>query len=256
MKSKFLFVLLFVSSLGFSQSVNDYAGVIVPLRFDFLKSDNQYRMSTITKANLKKAGFDAFYANENISNSYIDRCTMLNADVVKDNGFLVTKLFVVLKDCNGKEIYKSEVGRSKEKDYELAYTEALNMAFQSVYALGYKYNGKTVANVPKETPAGTNVPVAAAPAAVATAAAVAVSVPTSTEEPDGTVLFAQPIKNGFQLVDSTPKVVMKVYKTTNPAIYLVVKESVHGVAILKDNQWYFEYYEKETLMSEKIKVKF
>ena len=253
MKSKFLFLLLFVSSLGFSQSVNDYAGVIVPLRFDFLKSDNQYRMSTITKANLKKAGFEAFYANENVSIGYANRCNMLNVDVVRDNAFLTTKLFVVLKDCNGKEIYKSEVGRSKEKDYELAYNEALNMAFQSVYALGYKYNGKA-ANSSKE-PVGSTV---VSPAAVATTtvAAVAVNVPTSNDEPDGTVLFAQPIKNGFQLVDNTPKVVMKVYKTTNPAIYLAVKESLHGVAILKDNQWYFEYYEKESLMSEKIKVKF
>jgi hypothetical protein len=259
MKSKILFLLLFVSSFGFSQSVNDYAGVIVPLRFDFLKSDNQYRTSTITKANLKKAGFEAFYTNEVVSNGYNDRCSMLNVDVVKDNGFLVTKLFVVLKDCNGKEIYKSEVGKSKEKDYELAYTEALNMAFQSVYALGYKYNGKAVANSSKESISGATVSptvAVASKAAITTTAAVAVNVPTTNEEPDGTVLFAQPIKNGFQLVDNTPKVVIKVYKTTNPSIYLAVKESLHGVAILKDNQWYFEYYDKETLMSEKIKVKF
>jgi hypothetical protein len=256
MKSKFLFLLLLVSSFGFSQSVNDYSGVIIPLRYDFLKSDNQYRLCTITKVNLTKAGFQAFYANENFPGGYTDRCNLLSVDVVRDNAFLVTKLYVVLKDCNNKEIFKSEVGKSKEKEYEVAYIEALNMAFQSVYALNYKYTGKAVVSNTNSVMTTPQVAVASTAAIVATTAAVAVNVPSSSAEPDGSVLFAQPIKNGYQLIDSTPKVVMKVYKTTNPSIYLATKGDVQGTLVLKENQWYFEYYEKETLMSEKITVKF
>jgi hypothetical protein len=255
MKTKFLFLLLLVSSYSFSQSVNDYSAVIIPLRYDFLKSDNQYRLSTLTKMNLKKAGFEAFYTNEIIPKEYNDRCSVLNVDVLRESGFLITKLYVVLKDCNGKVVFKSEVGKSKEKDYEVAYSESLNMAFVSVYALQYKYNGGASVKSQNETVASTVSAPVASTAVVATTAAVAVNVPNSAE-PDGTVLFAQPIKNGFQLVDSTPKVVMKAYKTTNPSIYLVSKENIQGVMVLKENQWFFEYYEKETLMSEKITVKF
>lgn len=255
MKAKFLFLLLLVSSYGFSQSVNDYAAVIIPLKYDFLKSDNQYRLSTLTKVNLKKAGFEAFYANETIPKEYSDRCSLLNVDVLRENGFMVTKLYVVFKDCYGSVIFKSEIGKSREKDYEMAYSEALNAAFVSVYALNYKYNGKVNSTSQNTTMASpVTVPVAST-AVVATAAAVAVNVP-NVAEPDGTVLFAQPIKNGFQLIDSTPKVVMKAYKTTNPSIYLASKENIQGVMVLKENQWFFEYYEKETLMSEKITVKF
>lgn len=253
MNSKFLYLLLFISSFGFAQSVNDYIGVIIPLKYDFLKSENQYRLSTLTKFNLKKAGFEAFYANETFPGGYNERCSLLNVDVLKDSGFLTTKLYVVFKDCNGKEIFKSQVGKSKEKDYELAYSEALNMAFESVYALHYKYNGTSAVN--NINTGASTAQITPAAAAVATAA-VAINVPDSSTEPDGTVLFAQPIKNGFQLIDSTPKVVMKVYKTTNPSIYIAVKENLQGVAILKNNQWFFEYYDKETLMSEKITVKF
>jgi hypothetical protein len=258
MKSKFLFLLLFVSTFGFSQSVNDYAAVIVPLKYDFIREDNQYRLCTLTKFNLQKAGFEVFYANEPTSNKHTDRCSLLKVDVVKESAFLATKLYVVLKDCNDKEVFKSEVGKSKEKEFEVAYSEALNMAFQSVYALNYKYNGKAI-NTPKEAVAVANVPpvtAVVATAAIATTAAVAINVPSSSAEPDGTVLFAQPIKNGFQLIDSTPKVVMKVYKTTNPSIYIAIKDSLQGLALQKENQWYFEYYDKETLMSEKITVKF
>jgi hypothetical protein len=32
-------------------------------------------------------------------------------------------------------------------------------------------------------------------------------------------LFAQPIANGYQLVDSTPKVVLKMYRTSQPDSY-------------------------------------
>lgn len=237
MKSKFLLLLLFASSIGFSQSVNDYAAVIVPLKYDFIKEENQYRLCTLTKFNLQKAGFVTFYANESLPLEYSDRCSVLNVDVVKENGFLVTKLYVVLKNCNGKEIFKSEVGRSKEKEYEIAYSEALNMAFESVKALNYKYNGKVVGS--------------------SSIAAVAVTTVANTSAtPQGELLFAQPIKNGFQLIDNNPTVIMKVYKTTNPSIYIAVKGNLQGVAIKKDNQWYFEYYDKETLMSEKIAANF
>ena len=254
MKTKFLFLLLIVSSYGFSQSVNDYVAVIVPVKYDFVKNENQYRLNTLTKFNLQKAGFQAFYTNEAVPSQFNDRCGLLYVDVSKESGFMITKLFVTFKDCNGKIVFKSEIGKSKEKDYEVAYTEALNMAFESVYALHYKYNSNGVVTVNSQN--GAVMAPVASTAVVAATAVVAVNVPNNSAEPDGSVLFAQPIKNGFQLVDSTPKVVMKAYKTTNPSVYLASKENIQGVMVLKENQWFFEYYEKETLMSEKIAVKF
>jgi hypothetical protein len=248
MKFKFLFLLVFISSYSFSQSINDYVAVIVPTKYEFLKSENQYRLNTLTKFNLKRAGFEAFYANEIMPKEYNERCSLLYVDVNEDKGFMITKLYVTFKDCYGTVVYKSEVGKSRAKEFEVAYVEALNNAFISIYALHYKYNG-AAANSQKAAIAPVVVP-----AVVATA--VAVNVPSSTESNEMNVLFAQPIKNGYQLVDNTPKVIMKVYKTTNPAIYLAAKGTVQGVLISKDSQWFFEYYEKETLMSEKIAVKF
>jgi hypothetical protein len=253
MKFKFLFLLVFLSSYSFSQSVNDYIAVIVPTKYEFLKSENQYRLNTLTKFNLKKAGFEAFYANETIPKEYNDRCSLLYADVNEEKGLFVTKLYVAFKDCYGTVIYKSETGKSREKEFEMSYPEALNNAFISVSALHYKYNG-AAANSQKAVITSPAIAPVAVPAVVATA--VAVNVPSGTESNEMNVLFAQPIKNGYQLVDNTPKVVMKVYKTTNPSIYLAAKGIIQGVLISKDSQWFFEYYQNETLMSEKIAVKF
>jgi hypothetical protein len=43
MKKHLVFILL-ISGLGIAQSINDYKAVIIPLRYDFMKSDNQYRL--------------------------------------------------------------------------------------------------------------------------------------------------------------------------------------------------------------------
>ena len=241
MRNIFLFVFALFSSYCFSQTINDYKAVIVPLKYDFLRTENQYRLSTITKHNLLKAGFAAFYANEVLPFEYNEKCSVLYVDVQKINAFLITKLFVIFKDCYGKEIYKSEIGKSKEKDFELAYTESLNQAFESIYNLNYKFSRTSV-------PTPVAVPFPPTPPSVAT--------PVSTVKEDENLLYAQATATGYQLVDSSPKVVFKLNKTSNPTIYTATKGNVQGVFIQKDNEWFFEYYENDKLVSEKVAVKF
>lgn len=261
MKIKFLLTAILCSVVGFAQSVNDYKAVIVPLKYDFIKTDNQYRLATLSKQNLNKAGFEAFYSNQQLPEGYTDRCQVLYIDVVKDNAFLVTKLFIQFKDCFGQVVFTSEVGKSKEKDYELAYKESLENAFKSVYALHYKYSG----NAPVVTSsAPVTAKVSPAAAAVTTAAvtkpAVATQVVSATTSPDlkdPNLLYAQPTESGYQLIDKTPKVVMKLLKTSQTNVYIAIKDNVQGSLILKeDGQWYFESYQNDKLVSEKIVVKF
>lgn len=256
MKIKFLLTAILCSVVGFAQSVNDYKAVIVPLKYDFMKTDNQYRMATLSKSNLVKAGFEAFYTNEQLPDGYTDRCQVLYMDVIKDNAFLVTKLSVQFKDCFGQVVYTSEVGRSKEKDYDLAYRESLDNAFKSVQALHYKYSGTPV--TVSRTPVATQVPVAATAAATTVTATQVVAVATpSPDLKDPNLLYAQPTESGYQLIDKTPKVVMKLLKTSQPNVYIAIKDNVQGSLILKqDGQWYFESYQNDKLVSEKITVKF
>ena len=50
--------------------------------------------------------------------------------------------------------------------------------------------------------------------------------------------------------------IKKIEESWGAKIIIKYNISEKGSMILKDNQWYFEYYEKDTLMSEKITVKF
>ena len=245
---KLVFVFIFFSAVAFSQNINNYKAVIIPLKYDFLKSENQYRLATLTKLNLQKAGFVAFYSNEVIPAEYNDRCSLLAIDVKKENALLVSKLYVILNDCFGKLVYQSEVGKSKEKQYEVAYTEALNDAFRSINALNYKYelNQSPAKQLTQVTSAeAVNSPISNS------VTVVQVSTNTTAE-----LLYAQATPTGYQLVDASPKVVFKLNKTSVPTLYTAIKDNRQGVLIQKENQWFFEYYENEKLISELVLVKF
>lgn len=244
MKIKLSLLILLASFSLFSQSINDYKAVIVPIRFDFAKGDNPYRMATIMKANLEKSGFVAFYENEPLPTEFKERCEVLYSGLKKEKGFLITKISIEFKDCYGKVIYTSEMGKSNRKEYDLAYAESINLAFMSVKRLGYKYNGKTA------------VTTAVAGSAIVTPTVVAAVTPVSGGVIDPNLLYAQPTENGFQLIDKTPKVVMKLLKTSRSDSFIAIKEGIQGSLNAKDNQWFFEYYKDEKLVSEKVSVKF
>lgn len=258
MKKQFLLLLLLASSFGFAQSLNDYKTVVVPLKFEFLKSENQYRIATLSKFNLNKVGFDVYYSNQVVPND-INRCAVLNYDIVKDSGFLTTKLYITFKDCYGKIVYQSQIGLSREKDFQLAYTDALNKAFASLYELGYQYNGGTNVAV-EENPEKKEKPerlekreAAEKVAKVETTPQTVAAVVIDPNE----LLFAQPLAGGnYQLIDSKPSVIMKIYKTSDANSFLAHKGNQQGVLIKKENQWFFEYYQDDKLVSEKINVKF
>ena len=68
MKTKicvFLLILSTTTSLWAQLSINDYKYVSVPDKFDFLKSNDQYQLSSLTKFLLKKNGFTVLNKSDN-----------------------------------------------------------------------------------------------------------------------------------------------------------------------------------------------
>lgn len=223
------------------KTINDYKYVIIPLKYEFLKEENKYRLNTITKHHLVKMGFEAFYENENLpQEAATDRCSRLFANVEEEGGFLKTKLVVVFRDCDNKIVYKSESGSSKSKEYKTAYPEALDDAFASLYKLGYKYNESYKPTlISKNSEVKSEAPVSSA------------QIDESKE-----YLFAQPITNGYQLVDKTPKIVLKIYKTSQPDYFTAQGDGINGALLKKNGEWILEYYKNDQPVSEKLLIKF
>ncbi len=70
------------------------------------------------------------------------------------------------------------------------------------------------------------------------------------------VLYAQEIPNGYQLVDNTPKILLKIFKTSVPDVYTAENEQGNGVVYKKDGTWFFEHYVADKLEVEELHIKF
>ncbi|MGS2740505.1 hypothetical protein [Sinomicrobium sp. M5D2P17] len=265
------FVILGVFS-GFAQStVNGYKYVIVPQKFDFLKKENQYQVNALAKFLFEKYNFTAVYANNLNEEMEQNSCLALKANVRDDSNMFTTKLVVELTNCRGEVVYVSEEGKSKEKDYKAAYHDALRKAFLSVEELNYSYDPSlsivsrrqvvTSAPAAQQVPAASSTPpVNASEITENKQAAVAAQnvrqrVETKVTSVNNTnVLYAQPIENGYQLVDSTPKVIFVLQSTSADNVFII--KDKNGMLSQKDGKWIAEYYEGGERVQEVLNVKF
>jgi hypothetical protein len=244
---KILFCLLMLCAVsGFAQDINSYKYVVVPNRFELQREAGEYNLNSLVAMMFEKKGFTVYRGEELPDEFIMNRCKALYADLEKQSNMLTTGVIIKLKDCKGKEVFTSEKGVSKQKNFQRAYYEALREASVSVDALNYQYNGNNE-TVTEQTP-------------VTKTETITVYVPSSDQQAEQTVnddmLFAQPIANGYQLVDKTPKVVLKIYKTSQADSFTAVGEGKNGVVFKKGNDWFFEYYQNDRLISEKLNIKF
>ncbi|MGB5461331.1 MAG: hypothetical protein WBM85_15340, partial [Eudoraea sp.] len=92
--------------------------------------------------------------------------------------------------------------------------------------------------------------------AVENTAVAAATLSTLTETSAPPVLYAQQILNGYQLVDSTPKIRLKIYSTSVPEVYIGANDKGNGIVYKRGSQWYFEYYVSDKLEVEEFAIKF
>lgn len=251
MKKIFLLCLL-VSTQGFSQSVLDeYKYIQVPDKYEFLKEADQYQLNSLTRFLFNKEGFTVLPGKENYPEDYKqNRCLALKADVVNNSGLFNTKLVIKLIDCNDKVVFTSKEGKSREKEFKTGYQEALREAFESIESLDYRYK-------PKQKPIAEDKPATASVTKenvnTLEVKPVIETAPVTTSVNENT-LYAQPVKNGYQLVDTTPKVVFILQKTSVQNVYLI--KGKDGTVFLNDGKWIAEYYEGDELKREILDVKF
>jgi hypothetical protein len=314
MRRYVLVLFLLLSLSGYSQNtINNYKYVVVPEKFTFLKQNDQYSLNSLTKGLLAYKGFTAYFDNTELPSEVANnRCHVLNADLLEKSGMFTTSITLLLKDCQGNIVFKSKEGKSREKDYKVAYNMALRDAYTSLDQVPYAYIGPAnepaqpvitttastasekptvtaspvpvkstdaVSNQPtqpvistttstaseKPTIAATHEPVqpiitttvsAASVKSTQAVSTVPVKLPeTVTNQAAGT-LYAQVIVNGYQLIDTTPKVVLTLLKTSAENYFIASNATANGIVLKKNEDWFFEYYKAGKLISEKLLIKF
>ncbi len=244
MKTKYIFIaiaFLLITNIFAQHNLNEYKYVIVPKKYDFLKSADKYQVNSLAKFLLEKESFKVFFDDELPEDLADNRCLGLYANVESTGGLFKTKLVTELKDCNNNVVFKTIEGSSKEKDYKKAYHEALRDAFNSFKDLNYEYQPKKVEKeiVLVKTPKR---PVTSKEEKVK---------PITNKKVVPNILYAQAIDNGFQVVDSTPKVVMKLISTPKQNVFIV--EGQDAIVYEQDGFWYFA---KDDKSPQTLNIKF
>jgi len=278
-KKIFILTILFVSSIaGYSQnSVNNYKYVIVPDEYDFLDEVDQYRLNSLSQFLFNKHGFIALMEDETFPEDLMyNPCLALKADVIDDSGTFKTKLKIELENCKGELIFVSEMGESFDKNYQVAYNKALREAFMYVAALKYEYEpNEDILSESRDTRAEANQKVEQLKQEIAvlkqeketieaTKTANALNAEEVVEESDDkveislngttTTLYAQKTDYGFQVVDSTPKVIMVLLNTKNPEVFMV--QGKNAMVIKEDGFWYLSENDGNHVKDTKLNIKF
>ncbi|MEN0053402.1 MAG: hypothetical protein AAGC65_07020 [Mucilaginibacter sp.] len=280
MKRYILIFFLLLSFSGYSQNtINNYKYVVVPEKYGFQKQIDQYSLNSLTKYLLQDKGFTVYYDNAELPAEVANnKCQALSADLLEKGGMFTTSLTLLLKDCHGNIVFKSKEGKSREKEYNVAYNMALRDAFTSLDAVKYAYVAPAnEAATPTQTAVTHTVTMASAePVKQAEAAdikstqvktvvdpvtgeikkSVKIKVELTPPAPVKGTLYAQAIDNGYQLIDTTPRIVLTLLKTSAENYYIASNATDHGIVLKKNQDWFFEYYKDGTLVSEKLQVKF
>lgn len=236
MKKIALFAALLFGGVLFAQStdINDYKYVVLPKQFVFLSEKNQYNINDLTKMLFEKKGFEVYYEGDEMPFELkMDKCKALYGDLIAGSKLLSTQMTIVLKNCVDQEVFKSLEGSSKEKELRRAYYESLREASRSLEATDYKYKGEKA--TPLQASGDSNAPV--------------------VQNKDNQ-LYAKPTSYGYELLDKTQKVVLKMYKTSQPDSYSAKMEDITGVVFKRDGSWVFEYYLNDEPVSKVLNIKF
>ncbi len=131
MKKLVLLFVLFVSSFSFTQE--NYKYIIVPKKFSFFKEENKYNLNTTTKAFFENNGFEVYFDTDEFPKELAEnRCLALTVNAIENNNVFLTRINIELIDCYNKSILLSDLGTSREKEYQKAYTEAFRNALTSL----------------------------------------------------------------------------------------------------------------------------
>ena len=220
---------------GFSQVLNKYQYVVVPTKVDFMKVENEHRLNTIVKNKLEKMGFIAYYENNIPLEVAQKSCEILKVDLVKGGTFVWTKMNLIFKDCQGKVVFQSDEGKSKDKDFKIAHTECTDQIFESLFALKYKFEEAQEKSFVNKDELKSNV---------------------NQNEATNDNLIAEKTSSGYVLKNNQNQTIYKVTSTGKSDLFLAQRGQNNGMLYLKDGNWIFEYTINDQLFSEIVKVKF
>jgi len=222
MKKILLLFIVLLSITSFAQKQT----IIISSKYDFQKEKNAYNINNMLKAILLSNNYEVYFDDEVLPIEIAEnRCAVLTGILVDKSNMFLTKMQFQIKDCQNKIVFETAEVKSKEKDIQAGYVEAVRLLSPELKKYKVELLQKKEVAIQKSSEMTTN---------------------TNTK-----YHFLE-IANGFAIMDTTPKVVLQIYKTTNPNVFIADKFGIKGVFTKSDNKGVFEYYLNDKLVVEEF----
>jgi len=285
--------MLIIGYVGIGQvDLNSYKYIIIPKTLGEFEKQNQYLTSTLLKHEFVQNGFTVEYEDALPEDLLLDTCLGLTAMLKDDSSMFRTKISIVLEDCQGRAVYSTLEGSSTEKEYTKAYKEAIQAAMESFTTFDYSYSEKDEVAEPITLNFKNDVKSLASDITASennsgkenrnkviqqtstlehqsfksmepVTSNIKQATPVKNAENKAGVpktmvvfLYAQPIPNGYQLMDDTSKVIMKIRNSSTKNVFIGQDNTKSGIVFKNDSVWIFEYYSGAELVQEELHIKF
>jgi hypothetical protein len=221
MKKVLILLIALFSIVSFGQKKQT---IIISSKYDFQKTMNSYNINNMLKSILTSNNFQVYFDDEVLPLEIAqNRCNALTGILMDNSNLFLTKLKLQIKDCQNNLLFESAEVKSREKDIQIGFIETIKLLSPEIkkYKASVIQKKAVVVETPSELVAKTSVK----------------------------YQFIE-IANGFAIMDSTPKVVLQIYKTTNPNVFIADKFGVKGIFTKQENKGVFEYYLNDKLVVE------
>ena len=264
-KTLAMFLFMGLSVLPAQAQLDNYKYFVVPKRFDAFMDINQHQSSTLVKFLLTKYEFEPLYDDAIPEELFLNKCLGLTTQLEDNSTYLQTVVAIVYYDCRGQEVFRTQEGRSKNKVFKEAYSEAIQEAMQTMALISHNYRGSeqtveepVVAEAPDpiEATPETETEVSLAEPAVIADVAEEAPEPLAKEEsvPEITYWEETARSNGYILTNPDKEVTWVIMKTSSPEVFMAISTTTQGVAFKVENGWRLEYYLGDLLKVEEIKL--
>ena len=232
---KQLLILALVLFTGFSFAQNKQV-ILISSKYDFQNQPNSYNINNILKSILISNNFEVYFDDEILPVSIAqNRCLALTGVLVDKSNVFLTKLKFQIKDCQNNLLFETAEVKSKEKDIQMGYIEAIKLLSPELK----KY--KPLELQKKDI-------VVTKPIEVEKKEVVEVSSEVTKTVFSGCKM--EVFSNGFNVVTANPIQTLFIQKTSNPLIYIAHKYNVTGVFIKTESKGVFEFYYEGKFMVE------
>lgn len=222
MKKFTLLLLAFISMASFAQKKQ---AIIISSKFDFQEERNSYNINNMLKAILTSNNYEVYLDDEVLPIEIArNKCNALTGVLLDKSNLFVTKVKLQIKDCQNNLLFESAEVKSREKDFQRGFIEAIKLLSPELKKFKPAVLEKNEVVVPSSE----------------------ISTTTNSK------YLCVEIANGYAIMDATPKVILQIYKTSNPTVFIADKFGVKGIFTKLNNKGVFEYYLNDKLVVEEF----